>query len=31
MSENDLLNSNQTNPNTNEKAKLLSPKKDVVF
>ena len=31
MSENNLLNSNQENSETKEKAKLLSPKKDVVF
>ena len=31
MSENNLLNSNQANSETKEKAKLLSPKKDVVF
>ena len=31
MSENNLVNSNQANSETKEKAKLLSPKKDVVF
>ena len=31
MSENNLLKSNQANSETKEKAKLLSPKKDVVF